>query len=78
MEIAIKGEVKEIAALVVSVQERRGGEAVTPEQLGQVVHAALENCGPVSIGKVDCRLARSVSHCCSGNEACTERNTEKP
>lgn len=48
MEIAIKGEAKEIAALVVSVQERQGGGPVTPEQLAQAVREAL-SCPPAVI-----------------------------
>lgn len=56
MEITIKGEANEIAALVVAIQERQGDTATTPDAVRQAVREALKNCGPVSIGTVRCRL----------------------
>lgn len=54
MDIILRGDAKEIAALVVAIQERRPDTDPTPDQMARVVREALKKCGPVSIGKVDC------------------------
>ncbi len=51
-------------------------QAFTHERLVLAVREALAGCGPVSIGTVDCRLEGLVIHCCLGNGACKELNTE--